>query len=44
MNLSSEENSWAVFFQRHFLKVIMTIGLVGTGVYQYFKMTAAKKA
>lgn len=43
MSIASDENSWGVFFQKHFLKIIMTLGLVGTGVYQYFKLTAKSK-
>ena len=39
-----DENSWSAWFMRHALKVTMTCGLLGTGVYQYFRITNEKKA
>ena len=33
-----DENSWTAFFVRNALKISMTMGLVGTGIYQYFRI------
>lgn len=38
-SLGTDENSWTTFFLRHLGKIFMTAGLIGTGVYQYFKLT-----
>ena len=34
---ADDENSWSAYLMRNSLKIAMTAGLLGTGVYQYFQ-------
>lgn len=40
---SGDEDGWFAFFLRHSMKFMLTLGLIGTGAYQYWKMTKKKK-
>jgi len=42
-SLIDDENSWTNYVLKHVLKVSMTFGLLGTGYYQYYKITGDKK-
>ena len=41
--IQNDENSWIAIFRRNALGISMTIVLLGTGIYQYFKIRGNKK-